>query len=211
MKFISSIKKNINREITFLILPSYKRINKDHKSLMKIGNNLFIEKQINLIGSHFGNCDILCISNVRNSRFNKIKNNFRILENNSENYSDFENLRLAIQNINSTNLVILPENILFDPKQIESQKSTAFYLKENNSEYPGFITIRDIVTNISYGNFPSSSGMYFFIQKDLDILKSVLFKKEANDKILLFEVINLAINSGLKLNLKEIECTIEEF
>ena len=74
-----------------------------------------------------------------------------------------------------------------------------------------FITIRDIVTNISYGNFPSSSGMYFFIQKDLDILKSVLFKKEANDKILLFEVINLAIDSGLKLNLKEIECTVEEF
>ncbi len=211
MKFISSIKKSVNKEITFLILPSYRRINKDHRSLIKIDNNYFIEKQINTIASHFGNCDILCVSNVKNSKFNKIKNNFRILENSSENYSDFENLRLSVQNINSTNLVIIPENILFDPKDIDTLKSTAFYLTENNQDYPGFITIRDIITNISYGNFPTSSGIYFLTQKDVEILKSVLFKKDVNDKIFLFEVINLAINSGLKINPKEIKCEIKEF
>jgi len=139
------------RNISFIIIPpllGYKQGNKKYLKLDILQDN--IEK----INKHFKNPDIIVVTGIYNSEYYKIKNGFRICQNQlSFDSGEIEQVRLGINNCINNQIVILKEDCQFNCESIKKgiKKKSEFTIKSDNTNNPGMIINNNLLYNISFG------------------------------------------------------------
>lgn len=190
--FITTIRKQSEDRVSFIILTNLKKnVNKDYN------RKETLEKQVQKIKDVFQKPEIIVITGADNQKVNKYKQDFRIVENvNYFDCGDFEQIRLGIQNCETKNIYIIPENLL--DLNLTLNKYSKVFLSSVKSDNPG-CTYHQYIENIAYG-IPNEINRAFFITgNELEILqKYLLDNQKTKYKLTSFEVINDIINKGAK-------------
>jgi len=206
-QFITSIKKQGQEKISFIILGAaceYKQKHLGPKSLLKFNNQLLIHYQVETIKKQYNDVEIIFVSGFEHNKILKHKTNFRIVENTTYfDSGEFEQVRLALQNIESDNVFIVTDTTTNLNFNIE--KRSKIYISNNAKENPG-CTSQKYVEHIAYGIQNNITKGFFFCKTELEMLKKyVIENKEKKYKLFLFEIINDLISKGAKFKAEEVE------
>lgn len=192
------------------------------RSLLKVNEQLVVEKQINAIRSSIEGDILLVVGYKANKIIRKVASfeNVRIVENQVyENSNAAESIRLAINNNPYERLLIMHGDIVFNAETLKDLSYNKSFVLVDNAKR---IQEREIGVNI-LGNQASSLSydlptkwcqIAYFCGKEYQCLKG-LCRKDTNDisHRLFFEMVNLVIDRGgaflchepAKMNIFEID------
>lgn len=191
-KFYTTIRRPHSDKVTYIILAANKK-----NSLKEYNKETILSYQINAIKNIHGNAEIIVVTGVENNKIVKQKNGFRILENvNFYDSGEFEQIRLGIQNAETENIYIVPDDML-DFQKMQQERSTVF-LSNGQTGGPGCI-YNEYVRNIAFGIPNDISKAFFLHGEELRITKKYLAdNQKTKNKLMSYEIINEVINKGGK-------------
>lgn len=192
-QYFTTIRKLKNEKVTYIILGANKK-----NALKEYNNGTYIEYQIKKIKEIFNDVEIIFISGLESFKIYKNKSGFRIVENvNYYDSGEFEQIRLGLQNAETDNIFLIPDN--FTDFNHEYTKISSVYLSTaKEAVNPGCI-YNEYVESICYG-IPNEINKSFFVTgNELVILKKYLYENQKiKNNFTSFEVINEIINKGAK-------------
>jgi len=206
-RFTQKIKKESNSTTCVVILSAGvgKRIKSyEPRSLIKIGNKTLIEHQISVLQNSFDNPDIILVTGYSTNRIiRKTKNKVRIVENQIyDQTTSSESLRLAINNTTSNSMFFFHGDLYFNLNTLSNLKyDKSFLIVDNqnqiNSKEVGITIVNKRATILSYGLTTKWCQMAYITGKEFETIKNIYLRgNETIKKMLLFEIINLAISKG---------------
>src|SRR5690606_28125438 len=98
--------------------------------------------------------DIVVVTGLYNKEYLKIKNGFRIVENQLPfDTGEIEQLRLGINNITNSKVIIIKEECSFECNVLKTGIKTydKFLIHGTNENNPGMVINDNLVSNISFG------------------------------------------------------------
>jgi|TARA_R110000765_G_scaffold137541_4_gene237145 choline kinase len=199
-------KSRSGRKITVAILSAGvgSRIKSyEPRSLLKIGNKLLIEHQVNTINQCFEYPEIISVIGCHaNKVVKKTRGIVRVVENqlyDSSNSS--ESLRLAVNNTLNENILFMHGDLYFNENTLDVNYDKSFVIVDKTNQIKdsevGVTICDDKLSILSYGLPTKWAQIAYFTAKEFKILKGIFQKYEHEDKKKLsFEIINMVIEAG---------------
>ncbi len=210
-RFVNQIKpvaagKSRSRPLDIVILASdmgYRMKSYGPKCLLKTHNNeTIISRQINLLQQEFTDCNITIVVGFEADKIIKhVDKGIKIIENQLYEYTNsVENIRLVLNNIRTSNLLIIDGDLIFNPQtlKIVTKNSSSVIMDSNkmfDGDKEGATIVDNQITNFSYGLDSKWARIVFLTGKELATLSTECFNREKN-KLYLFEILNIVIDKG---------------
>jgi choline kinase len=203
--------KEVDKRITTIILGGsigYREKSAGTKSMIKAENGkTVLSNQIETINNVYENCDIILTTGTQTDRIAKDKpKQCRIVENQLyETTGEFEQLRLALNNCVTEEVIIINGIIFFDEQSIKEivNKNNFNILVHKNmmkDNEVGVTIVDNIATIFSYSISDYKWCNIMYIKgNDLKMLKSIVNNRE-NSKLMTFEAINIMLSKKVKIN-----------
>lgn len=179
------------RNISFIIICPLLGYRRGCKKYLKIKE---LECTVQKICSSFNNPEIIVVTGVYNKEYLKVKNNFRIVENQLPfDTGEIEQVRLGINNITNSKVVIIKEECSFECNILKTGIKTydKFLIHGTNENNPGMVINDNFVSNISFG-LKNYFGDMLYISDVRDIQDFI--EKDHNKNKKLHELANHLIN-----------------
>lgn len=210
-RFVNTIRKlgagkDKDKKLSIIILnahPGYRTKTYGPKCLFKIdAETSILERQIQILKSCYPNSEIIVTIGFDSDKI--IKKNIagvRYVENQLfETTNIVEEIRLALNNCETSNVLIIYGDIIFDTAAIDNitkTSSTILYIEDNNLENDevGLNIVNDKITAISYGLSPKWSYIIYLTNNELYTFKSLCSDKTKN-KMYPFELINILVSKS---------------
>lgn len=179
------------RNISFIILSPLLGYKKGCKKFLKIKD---FQEKVNKILSSFSSPDIVVVTGLYNKEYLKVKDNFRIVENQIPfDTGEIEQVRIGLNNVINNKIVILKEECNFDCDILKKgiRTNNKFLIKGNNENNPGMIITNNLVNNISFG-IKNYFGDMLYIQNIEEIQDFI--EKPHNKNKKLHELVNHLIS-----------------
>lgn len=183
-------------------VPGYRMKSYGPTSLLEVKKIRLIDHQIKAISNAFPNSEIVICTGFESEKINRYirytydKSNIRMVENQLfNNTNSCESLRLALNNINNSNLFIIDGSLLFTNKALQSckmQESLIYINDKCGEQFEVGVNINEkaIVEYFSYG---ASKGWYEIMflkgEKTIEQLRRILYMETFKTKFI-FEAIN---------------------
>jgi len=210
-RFISEIKKSYDDNISVAILGNetdYRVRSYGPKCLLKHGSSTIIQNQIKLLGETSCISDLVVVLGFECEKIiNYIPDHVRVVENQLYyETNSSESLRLIINNIRGDRLLIIDGNILISRKAFKKLDfSNSFALCHKNDKLKNEISaskIGDHIGNFSFGLENCWDGIAFLQGKEFGLLRKACADREKG-KFFVFELLNLVIDTGGKIEVQE--------
>jgi NDP-sugar pyrophosphorylase family protein len=203
-------------DLTIIILSS--RVGHCMKSLgatsmIKVDDgDSILQKQLQCLNHAYPAADIILTVGYKSDsiikKYDKIISTYpqlRIVENQLyESTNEAEDLRLAINNTNAHNLLILSGNLIFDTENLKHfahEDNTSFLIDESPSEHDsiGATVVDKKITILSYGVPIQWCNMSLLVGRDVAYIRQILNNRDKN-KLYVFEILNylLEVNTNIK-------------
>lgn len=171
--------------------------------LIEINNTKIIDLHIQTIQNIFKDCEIVIavgygIQKISNYIYNKYKNNnIRIVENVNYDTSNIcETLRIAINNINNNNFLIVNGNIIFNYDIFNNftfNKSETIVLQKyhkSNIDVGLNIDENNTVSHFAFGANYAWPEIIYIHSKDSDNIRQLLSNNNHYKNVFIFELLN---------------------
>jgi choline kinase len=199
-------KSQNDRQITVAILSAGvgSRIKSyEPRSLLKIGNKLLIEHQVNTINQCFEFPEIINVIGCHaNKVIKKTRGIARVVENQLHDSSNSsESLRLAVNNTLNENILFMHGDLYFNENTLDVSYDKSFIIVDKTNQIKenevGATICNNKLSILSYGLPTKWAQIAYFTAREFKILKSIFQKYEYQDKKRLsFEIINMVIDAG---------------
>ncbi len=210
-RFVNEIKptaagKSRSRQLEIIILASdmgYRMKSYGPKCLLKTHNNeTIITRQIHLLKKEFIDCNITVVVGFEADKVIKhLPSEIKIIENQLyKETNTLENIRLTLNNIQPSDLLILDGDLIFNHKTLKNitKRSSSVIIDANNmfsEDKEGATIVDNKITNFSYGLDSKWARIVFLTGKELLTFGNECFNREKN-KLYLFEALNTVIDRG---------------
>lgn len=175
------------------------------RALLKIGNDVLVERQIKTIRYYIDSEILLVVGYKANKIIRRVSGipNVRIIENqNFDTTNAAESIRLAVNNNTQNSLLVMHGDILFNADTLKDLSfNKSFVIIDSHGQIKdrevGLSIDNNTLMNLSYDLTPKWCQIAYFTGKEYQILKSIC-KKEITgiENKLLFEVLNLVVGKG---------------
>lgn len=176
--------------------------------IFSINNQTLLEKQVNTVNKVYPNSDIYVVIGymdfrIRNKLWGNLPNNVRFVNNPIYNETNsVYSLKLALDNMLPGNVLVIHGDLVFNItciKDIANKKSSL--LVDDNGKFKKDkvgVNIDDgNIIHIGYNIKEYKWGQIsFFKNKELRLLKKIVFNDDINKSITLFEAIKIIINNN---------------
>lgn len=212
-KYITQTRPYKDNKLSIIILsslPIYKKRSNGPKSLFKLNhsetylhyqlknlNNITIEHEI-----------VLTVGFCADKIIKQKPNNVRIVENQLyETTNDFEELRLAFNNINTDRVLIIGGDSIFNTATINNivNSASSSILTSNileNEKDIGVTVVDDKATILSYDLIPKWENITYLTGKELKLMKYICSDRDKN-KLYMFEGLNYVLDKGGSIKIVE--------
>lgn len=179
------------------------------KSLIQTSNNkTLLQHQIDCLRSQYVNSEIVAVVGYEADKIYKKKiHGCRFIENtNFETTGDYEQIRLALNNIENNKVLIVNGDIYFNHTSTNNLLQNYSYVqttKNKNSKLEiGLTEVDNQLSILSYGlDTKYWTEFAFFSEAELIRLKDIVYDRSKN-KLLFLEAINEVINRGGEFKLQ---------
>lgn len=166
------------------------------KSLTILPNGqTLILRQIEVIKKDFPDSEIiLTVGPEATNVINRI-NDIEIIENKDYKTTNCEDIKLAINSANGSELVYISGDVIFNKESLNIINGHSTLLIDSQAEKAdsvGMTVIDDHATIMSYSVAPKWGKIGFFVKRDMELLKKMLNSENIN-KLFFFELINKLI------------------
>lgn len=173
------------------------------KSLVPTSNNkTLLQHQIDCLRSQYVNIEVIAVVGYEADKIYRKKiHGCRFIENTDfENTGDYEQIRLALNNIENDKALVINGDMYFNHTSTNNLLQNHSYIhttKNNNSKLEiGVTEVDNQLSILSYGlNTKHWTEFAFFSEPELIRLKDVVFDRSKN-KLLFMEAVNEVVNRG---------------
>lgn len=173
-------------------------------SLFKdMAGKTILEHQIHILKNRFPKADITVVSGLWADKLASIKTtDFRIIENQLfESTNEIEDLRLAINNISTENVLILTGDLYFNSATFSEIPQESFIVYDNkhqlNNVDIGMTIVDKNATILSFDLNNKWVGIIYIDSLFFEKFKTLCLDRTKN-RLFLFELINNMVNNGYK-------------
>lgn len=202
-------RQNNKPELSIIILAAnsgYRMRSYGPKSLLNITEKEnILDYQVNTLKIAFPKTDIVLVIGFYADRMiKKCPENVRIIENQLfETTNEVEQIRLAFNNIFSSNVLIIKDDIVFGNhilNRLDRSCSCIVYDDTDiiDSDNVGVTVVDNVATVFKYNIDNKWCNILYLIEKDLLRLKTICSNRERSN-LYLFEALNILIEKSVKL------------
>jgi len=198
---ITKIKRIFDPSIT-VVIPAAgesKKITRVPKSLIDIGSEKLIERQIRIVRKMMPQAEILVVLGYcANEVYKYIPKNVRCIENSDYEVSNIgRSLDLAMKNITTNNMMILYGDLVFNEKAIAipHEHSCIILNKKGKENSVGCNLEGNMVRHFTYASPNKWAEIALLTENEMSILRKLIHNKNSA-KLLGFEVLNQVIDFG---------------
>lgn len=209
----------MNKSIILLnAFPDKKIKSLGNKGLIQISNNCnLIDYQIRFFEKLYGDPEIIIVGGFDNKRLYKYIHNNKKTYNSKIKHIEHEiddsinigkSIRIGLDNISNNTALVHNCSTVLNTKLVNKLKKhdESFIIAEKNiNGHIGCISQDGYILNCFYDLSDKIYDFIYFNQKSLQILKDISKSNIYFDKLYLFEILNLCIDSGSKMKLLYIE------
>lgn len=206
-RFLTTVKrsgagKDKDRKLSIIILnstPGYRMKSYGPKCLLKINNNISIlEYQISILKNVYPNSEIVVTVGFEADKIIKKQfKNIRFVENQLFDTTNIvEEIRLALNNIETEDVLIVYGDVIFNTHAIEglTKENTSCTVQSNkiSEEDVGLTIVDNKLSIMSYGITPKWGYIVYLTGYELLLFKNLCSNKE-NNRLYPFELINIIL------------------
>lgn len=204
-KYTTVTHKNTKEEPLYVCIltgtAGYREKTKGVRVMRTLGDCSILEGQLNTLRHCYPKANVTITTGFQADRIIKIKpDNVSIIENQLfEELNTAEEIRLLLNSINPSRLLLIDGAIFFDEESIRNitETSSVFMYRNNDIQDIGLKYEDGNVINFAYGLTEKWAGLVYLEGEALSVLKKIATRE--NNKLCLHELLNILLQRKIEL------------